>query len=46
MKVGWDDQKPHRWKNGIDVPSHQPALNLKKTQLVDDAFKSNRYVVN
>ena len=27
MKVSWDDEIPHMWKNKIDVPNQQPVFN-------------------
>jgi len=27
MKVSWDDEIPHMWKNKIDVPNQQPIFN-------------------
>ena len=28
MKVSWDDEIPNIWENKIDVPNHQPDINL------------------
>ena len=30
MKVSWDDENPHIWKNKVHVPNHQPILHSQQ----------------